>query len=543
MIGNQQMISSLNPPTRMPKGIRKSSILGPDGKPVSYFLYPSPRWNLRQYKPRYWLSGDTKSNVSAYDRWEMVNYSRQLRAQIDVLDTAICSKNQWAFGDAWDPHYCGTNAKWGQEAEEFLTHQFYPFCNVRGPLYHFKKSLTLSGMAWDTDGDDLMVLTESENHFPQLAFFNCMRIGGGGRYSGAMQEQKDGKGQGTVEGGPYDGAKIFDGIISNRNGRMIAVRLVDEDGNVSDISSFSCDLAYEPAWVDQGRGIPRVAVSLLRWMNLQDIDEFLQRGLKRAAAVGLKFKTEEGEAGLGNEVITSEEDPQNLIAGQELVSGGKDPKIYYEEIEGGEVYYFNSSTGEDVEEFKFQSPHPNAEAFVERITRGSLSSVGWFYELLNLNQTGRAPSRLLCDLANQSIWSRQATGEMRAKRAVFYAIAKAMKHGFLSRNDDGADAYRWEFGMPKQVSVDAGNDEQADRENLKMGTTSKAILAQKKGLHWRRIHRQRVDEIIQNATDAADIEEKTGGKVTFEKAMELLEQRSANPKQDEGSNNQPAQQE
>jgi hypothetical protein len=28
---------------------------------------------------------DTKVNVSEYDRWELVNYSRQLRAQIDVL--------------------------------------------------------------------------------------------------------------------------------------------------------------------------------------------------------------------------------------------------------------------------------------------------------------------------------------------------------------------------------------------------------------------------------------------------------------------------
>jgi hypothetical protein len=79
------MISSIATPTRMPSGIRKSGILGPNGKPVSYFLYPSPRHNLRQYKPRFFLSADTKVNVSEYDRWELVNYSRQLRAQIDVL--------------------------------------------------------------------------------------------------------------------------------------------------------------------------------------------------------------------------------------------------------------------------------------------------------------------------------------------------------------------------------------------------------------------------------------------------------------------------
>jgi hypothetical protein len=79
--------------------------------------------------------------------------------------------------------------------------------------------------------------------------------------------------------------------------------------------------------------------------------------------------------------------------------------------------------------------------------------------------------------------------------------------------------------------VDAGNDEQADRENLKMGTTSKAILAQKKGYHRKEILRHRRDEIVDNAITAAEIETETRGKVSFEKAMELLEQRAPNPQQ------------
>ena len=62
----------------------QSKILDPNGKPVSYFLYPSPRHNLRAYKPRYFLSPDTKSNVSEYDRWEMVNYARQLFAHLHL---------------------------------------------------------------------------------------------------------------------------------------------------------------------------------------------------------------------------------------------------------------------------------------------------------------------------------------------------------------------------------------------------------------------------------------------------------------------------
>ena len=414
-------------PRGAPAGTRKSAILGPNGQPVSYFLYPSPRHDLKSYRRRYWLSADMKTNVSSYDRWELVNYSRQLRAQIDILDTAIRQKNGWAFGDAWDPHYVGRNTKWGQEAEEFLRLQFYPSCNLRGPLYHFKKSLTLSGQSWDTDGDDLMLLTESESHFPLLAFYPATRIGGTGSWPSGPGIGGDSN---VVQGGMFDGAKIFDGVIFDRNQRTIGVRINNEDGNYKDVSSFSADLAYLPDWHDQGRGIPRVAVALLRWMSLQDIDAFLEKALKRKASIGVKFKKEEGEAGLGNEIITSEEATIPSTSGpgaEQIESGGDEPRVYFEEIKGGEGYYLNSTTGEDIEEFKYDCPTKNVEGFIARMQRGALASVGWFYELLNLSESGRAASRLVCDLANQSIWDQQSAGQLRAKRAVVYAIAKAMR--------------------------------------------------------------------------------------------------------------------
>lgn len=530
---HNRMISSIGMPRRMPSAIRKSSILGPNGQPVSYFLYPSPRWNLRQYKPRYWLAADTKSNVSEYDRWELVNYSRQLYAQVDVLGTAVDQKNSWAFGDAWDPHYLGRNAKWGEEAAEFLKYQFYPMCNLRGPLYDLRRSLTLSGRAWDVDGDDAMILTQSESGFPQVAFFPSTRIGmaaAGGR-GGYVDPSKPGSGPtGTVDGGPFDGAKIFDGVIMDRNDRMIGLRIINPDGTIQDISAYNADLAYEPTWCDQGRGIPRVATSLLKWMNMQDIDEFLQRGMKRAASVGLKFKNEQGEAGLGNEVITAEQDPDaatGLAQNETLATGGEQPKVYYEEIEGGEMYYLNSTTGEEIEALKFENPHPNSEAFVERLQRAAISSVGWLYELLNLASTGRAPSRLACDIGNQSISDRQSAGYRRWKRMIGYAVAKGMKNGYLSKNNDGADPYLWEPGYPKHLSVDAGIDEQADRENLKMGTTSKLIVAQKRGYHWTELDKQRDREVRSLIERALAISRDYPG-VPFEKAMDLLEQRTAN---------------
>lgn len=515
------MPSSIELPARMPSRTRKSTILAPNGQPVSYYLYPSPRTNPKSYRPRHWLSPDTKSNVSSYDRWEMVNYSRQVFAQIDTLWTAVDSKNNWAVGDAWDGHYTGTNAAWGEEWEHWINQVWMPNANVRGPQYDFKRSMKLSGLAWDVDGDDAMVLTETVNGFPQVAFYPSTKISSAATNFGARSSQ-------FVTGGQFDGAKLYDGVIYDRNNRIIGLRIVGEDGIFSDVSAYNADLAYEPTWHDQGRGIPRVIVSLLKWLNLDDIDTFIQRSMKRAASVGVLVKNAEGEAAIGNEMVSGEE---VVDLDQTPIDGGTiaDRSVAYEEIEGGEMYYLSASDGEEMTALQYKNPHPNSEEFIRRITRSAMASVGWAIELLDLTSTGRAPTRLLCDLANQSIWARQCTAYRRWRRAVSYATAKAMKTGYLSRNDDIVDALSFEPGLPKPLSVDAGNDAQAYREGLKLGTHNKAIIAQHThGLHYRAVDKQREREIRETLTAAEGLTASHAW-LSKDRALELLEQRSPNP--------------
>ncbi len=518
---------------RTPIGKRKSAILDSNGREQSYFLYPSPRHNLRSYKPRFWLQDSTQKNVSEYDRKEMVNYSRQLAAQIDPLHSSIKQKNDWAFGDAWDPHYIGGNQAWGEIAQEWLRTVWFPSCNVRGPQYDFKTSLWLSGWAWDVDGDDVMVLTTSASGFPQLAFYPSTKIGSGAQNNGL------GKPGGIVAEGAFTGSRIFDGIIMDRNSRPVAIRVLGEGKDYQDISVFHADLAYEPTWSDQGRGIPRVAVGTTTWMNLQDFNEFTQRGVKRAASIGLIQKNAEGEAAIGNELVAGDE---VIDDGQKPIDGGDvaDRKIGYEEVEGGEMYYLSSADGEEIVPLNFKNPHPNTEKFIERMTRGAISSVGWFAELLDLKSTGRGPSRILVDLANQSIWSRQKTAYRRWKRAVAYAIAQAMAIKQIPRNNEGFDPYMWEPGLPKPLQVDAGNDAQADREALKMGLTTEGILAQKwHGLHKSEVKRVRAQEIRDNIAEAEAISSEHP-KISFDRALELLEQRSPNPIMQQQQKAQPA---
>jgi hypothetical protein len=501
---------------------------------MSYALYQTPRHNPKAYKPRLWLSNDTKSNVTSYDRMELVNYSRQLFAQIDVLATAIYQKNNWAFGDAWDAHYTGEDVEWAKRAKDFLDFQFYPYCNRRGPQFDLRTSMRLMGQAWDVDGDDLIILTESEKGFPQFAMYPATRIS-------SHTNNTRGKNGDEVKGGPLAGAKIFDGIILNRDNRFLGARIVDDDGKAyTDIPANNCDFAFEAIWSDQMRGIPKVAPSILNWLSLQDTDQYTQDSVKRAAKVGFAVSNAEGEAPVSNQVITAEDSPASGVADADVVGGMEsDRKIHYEETAGGggEIWYLDATQGEKIEQLDYSNPHPNIEAFIERIRAGALSQIGWHHELLNLGAGGRAPSRVLCDLANRTIGARQATGEKRWKRIIGYALAKAVKSGFLRRPSDPRDYNRWEPGYPKQISVDAGNDAKAALDLMKFGLSTIGIEAAKAGYHPDYIRSQQKKELNNAIADAKELfaQVKAEG-MTFQECLQLVRQTNPNP-----GNSQPAQ--
>jgi hypothetical protein len=503
-------IGELKTMPRAPKG----KMLDSRGREMSFFLYPSPRWNLKSYSRRYWLSADTKTNVGPYDRWELVNYSRQLYAQVDNLSAAIDQKNSWAFASyAWDAEFAGRNKKWGERSAEWLKHVFYPNANVRGGVFDFKTSLAMSGRMWDVDGDDAMMMVRGS--IPQLAFYPSTRIG-------ATQYHTTGAEKKTIEGGKYNGAQLFDGCVLDRNNRLLAVALQSSDNDdIIYVPAFNCDLAFEPKWSDQGRGIPRIATSLLRWMDMQDLNAFLTKGVKRAATQMLQEFTETGEP----KDATLEDEEGNSISSNPVDT---EKHKYYEEIDGGEMRIYKANSGEKLEGIQFENPHENTENFIKRLERGSIASIGWFYELLNLSESGRAATRLMCDLANQSIWDKQYAGNRRALRAVNYALSDAMESGALPRNEEngGLDAYLWHFGSPKEISVDAGNDQTAAQNRLRMGMTSLTIEAQKAGFRQQQIRDQRRDERFQQIDDAAALVEyakKKGIDLPAPRALDMQE--------------------
>lgn len=472
------------------------------------YLYPNPRMVPFNYRPRFYSLSDTYKAVTTGVRRDQITYARDLYASMSDLGSAINSKNSWAFSDAWLPRYKGTNTAWGEQVENWLKTQWYPMCNTLGQNYNFNDTLNATGISLDVDGDTLAIFNVTRNGWPLIQIVPSHRIG-----------SRDGKT--IVNGGNYDGRTIYDGVILDGNGRPIAYRILgDTQEEDLDIPVGKCQLLFEPEWADQYRGISRVARTVADWLDLQDTDEALKRSIKLAATIGLIHKTKDGLPDAGAPMIGLEEDPilQSLgIPAQQSFN--------IEQAIGGTMY-LNANENEDISTILDERPSPNTEAFIERIQRRAIGATGWFYELNNPEKLGAASNKVIISQAREAIRKRQVTVTKRAKIMVQFAIATAMANGIIPKNYDDT-WWDWHFTKPRILSINDSQEEAADRENLKLGSTTLEAIAAKQGYWWK-------DQREQTTKETEDLIERAVAltvkfpQISLDKALSLLSQRTPN---------------
>jgi len=463
---------------------------GPDVRGGQYSLYNTPRSSgqLDFYRQRWFTTGDIRKLITDYDRWELMSYSRQFFAGLGNLKAAILQKAHRSIGEEWRAMYVGTETAWGDEVEEWLEHVWYPNCDFRGQPYDFVTDLILSSIAWDVDGDDAMVLTEDPStHFPKLQFIPSHRINT--RMASGGPDQR-------ATSGWANGAFISQGIIYDNNMTVIGLRILG-NGEVQDrdVPISSAQLMYDPVWQSQNRGIPEAAAECMAWLDYQDIDVFLKRGVKRATSIGLLRTTESGQADTG----------EGFIADTPLQDFS--PGVKRETTRGGEDYFFTAGKGEKVEHLKYEMPTEQIEAFIHRLEHRGILAVGWYPELLNPKEIGGASVRLIQDNARATVRHRQKSVRMRALRAIRYAVAKAMKHGFISRND--VDWWKFDFEYPALLTVDEGRDARSDLSMLSLGVLTESKYHAKYGDNQKQVARQKDAEVAARIERAKSIAEET----------------------------------
>jgi hypothetical protein len=398
--------------------------------------------------------------VNSTDRIQMVSDSRKLYANLGPAKGAIDAKAMYSVGRSWLPRFEGADKAWGAQAREWLLSEWYPIADIAGR--DFQTALFLMSVSVDRDGDLGTILTEYETGFPAIQLIPTQSI--------ALRDAKLLGKDGRLLSGPYEGLRLIDGMVVNDQGRAVAYSLLGEDPKGSQdefVSARDLQLLAEPSWVDQVRGFPGFAHAILDLRDLRTTQGYEKIACAIASSIGL---LEYNETGLADTT-----DPAVALTGGITTSGD----VAVQEMAGGTVRHFKSNSGSKLEAFVNDRPGDGWEKLMNRLIRNAMAGINWPYELAwDISALGGANTRFVISTAMRSVEDRQDLIRPMAKRAVGYAVAKAVKMGKLPANDEW---WRWDFTMPPRMTADFGRDAAAQREDYLNGIINLTDICAERG--------------------------------------------------------------
>ena len=480
-------------------------------------VYPSLRSNPNKYNRTPPIRREMKHAITQLDHSDAVSECTKMVCQIPVLDGVLRRISEWAFaGDSWQPIHYGEDDAWGDLASADLIQNVFPNAIRRTPYKALIKAMQVSCKAWLGQGDDLAILSLDESGNPKMTVIPATCIGNG--ISGAngwwttvtdnFSNQVDVSGYGICVGGEFAGQRIYNGIIYGDDNEILAARVLGwkraDVGSKAGVNSFvpasvdirlgfqyGAHMAFPYDWHGMGRPMPRLASAVPDWKDFQERDDNFNKGIKLASE-----KTVIGKLPEGMDAQQARGDGAEMIMVTD--ADGSQRQVLVERLDAGNVTYIGAT--EELSGLVYANPHPDVEAFAKRKLGEMCFALGWPYEMVDLTSTGRAPTRLACDQANNSIWNLQAVGEERMFWFTKFAIAARMKNGSIPKPMKGnplTEPYQFTFGYPKEMSVDQGNDVKAQLDMLRYGLTSQRVTSAKWGYVQKQIDRDRDKEVFQ----------------------------------------------
>jgi hypothetical protein len=389
--------------------------------------------------------------VSPYDFAQLRSAARKLFHNLGSARSAILQRTNYSFGRAWQPRFEGKDKVWGTLATTLLKEEWYGVADTRG--FDFVTSLHLASICMDRDGDILILLSETEDGYPQIQTVLAHRIMVGDVY------------QTRIEKGPYRGLRIWNGVILNDVDRPVAYRIQIggdtglDDSDYTDISARDAILVSDPDVPDQVRGLPGLTHAIQDLLDLKSTVGFEKQAAMLASSIGLIEENEQGG-------------PTNMLSLMQQAQAGSPPivvppGITMQQFAGGLVKYFRSGTGGKMQVLQNRNPSENWERFMQRLERQACVGLPWPFELaLDASALSGTNSRLVIGQAMRAIQDRQELFRPIAKRIIGYAVAKLIKMGRLPESPEW---FRWDFTLPPRLSVDYGRDKMADQADWRAG--------------------------------------------------------------------------
>lgn len=449
-------------------------------KPQASTMYdaslPSNQPRTRTVYIQDYYNTDYKNNVTDGDWNVMLSRARELYANVGSVRNAVCEITDMAVGDGWYAKYTGPDKDWGITATAWLSN-WMNVADVRGQPWDFHRDLKLACISTLRDGDALCILTtDTSGKFPRIQWTPAHRIGSWGKQ--------------VMDQGMFNGYDVCNGIIYNDLGSVIGYNIMGNDRQGKEdtqVSVYDSQLVFDPEYIDQSRGLTALASGIHDWMEYKTIKNFELTGIKHASNFAVQYYVPAEQVDdVAGEYADS---PYRTTT---TPTGSRELSI--ETLQGGETNVWRADSGAKLEVLNSNRPSSNTAQFLlDHCLRNSFLSLRWPVEMcFDLNSRG-ATTKLVVAKAQRRIEDLQAHVIYPIwKRIINYAIAKAIKSGYLPKNDTW---WMFEPTFPRSFVLDNYKDIKTDIEMYNRGWTTGTQIAASYGFNLENNLNVKADEL------------------------------------------------
>jgi capsid protein len=441
------------------------------------------------------LDRDYHQNIGSLGRTELMSLGRFLYSNFGPVRMAL---NQMACyaSDDYTPSYVGADENFKIAFESWLPlHDLGPDISTDASMQELRRLIIISAFR---DGDVGVVLTANRDR-PKLQLIPAHRIG--------SRHHPDG----IVQGGPYDGATIIDGVIVDAGThRPLAYRVYTGDYFRSDeyvdipVRSMRLFMASRD-YIGQLRGLSALGGSAFSWHDIAEWERNELLAQRIHSKLALIRKTESGEA-----------DPMSDALGIETNENCEETE-FYQEFGDGEIMYLTPN--ESVEAFISNRPTGNQREFIQSAIRSALAYMGFSPDFsFDATKIGGASLRVVAEQANRRVRELQTTIlEPCLKWYYSYAVARNISREILP---NASDFWRLRFMGSQRITADRRYDSLVDLQEMAAGVRTFSETTAVRGQDWKDVRNQTEREAVDLLERAQRLAESFD--ISMDKAMSLL---------------------
>lgn len=387
---------------------------------------------------------DVQKLIPPVDRKMLVAVSRYMIERWGPMRAIGRQIPMYSVGSAYKPTMHTDDSETKKAAEKVMREQFWPIGDLRG------SAQGMTSLAYDMvhclirDGEFFILLSEYSTGFPAVQFIPSHRIGNPTDMGPKLTK---------VTSGPYKGAMIEDGIITNEAGTTIAFRFLDNPEvpeSYKDISARSMIHCFDSDYPEAKRGYPAMAHGLNDGRDSMQSHDWERMNMLIRSSI---FAIENNATG-----IAEGDHPGGHFDGPAAITENQaGTSVNYLKGPARTITY-QAGSGQKLELLKHDNPGEIYEAFNDRCIRSICAGVPWPFSFVWTSTRQGTAERREIEQARRTIVDIQATIDTVCRRITGYAYKKFVKLGMIP---DSADWWRWSFSKPAVLSIDPGRDTKA----------------------------------------------------------------------------------